>query len=121
MLDEIGAKENVESWLDKTLARHGKVMGMGHRVYKAKNPRAVTMEQMLLDLAKQKSDMHLYELLKQLEQSFRDRMEEKGKPIYPNVDSFRARSTHCWAFPATCLRRCSQRPGRRAGTYPRTA
>ena len=88
MLDEIGTKENVDAWLDKTLKEHGKVMGMGHRVYQAKDPRAKIMERMLLDLCRNKNDMRLYEFLKQIETSFRARMEEKGKPIYPNVDFF---------------------------------
>jgi len=55
----------VGPWLDRALGEHRKVMGMGHRVYKAKDPRAVVMEKMLQDLAGQ-----------------------KGKPIYPNVDFF---------------------------------
>lgn len=88
MLDEIGTKDNVESWLDRTLSQQGKVMGMGHRVYKAKDPRAVVMEKMLLDLSQKRGDLQLYELLKQIEESFRRRMEVKGKPIYPNVDFF---------------------------------
>lgn len=88
MLDEIESKDNVESWLDKTLSQHAKVMGMGHRVYQAKDPRAVIMERMLLDLSRKMDDLRLYELLKQIEERFRARMEEKGKPIYPNVDFF---------------------------------
>ena len=43
---------------------------------------------MLKDLSKKRSDLRLYEFLKQLEKSFRARMEDKGKPIYPNVDFF---------------------------------
>lgn len=88
MLDEIGTRDEVESWLDQTLSQHGKVMGMGHRVYKAKDPRAVVMEEMLSELSRKKGDLHFYELLKQIEESFRVRMEAKGKPIYPNVDFF---------------------------------
>jgi citrate synthase len=88
MLDEVGSKENVDAWLDTTLSQRGKVMGMGHRVYKAKDPRAIIAEQMLLDLSEKKGDRRLYDLLKQIEQSFRGRMEETGKPIYPNVDFF---------------------------------
>jgi citrate synthase len=88
MLDEIGSKDNVESWLHNTLSQRGKVMGMGHRVYQAKDPRAVIMERMLLDLSRKKNDPRLYDLLKQIEASFGRRMEEKGKPIYPNVDFF---------------------------------
>jgi len=87
-LDEIGSIENVESWLDKAISEKRKVMGMGHRVYKAKDPRAIVMEQMLKDMSGQKRDSNHYEFLKKLEAGFRVRMEEKGKPIYPNVDFF---------------------------------
>lgn len=88
IVDEIGSKENIEPWLDKALSEKRKVMGMGHRVYKAKDPRATVMEGMLKDLSKRRGDLQLYEFLKQLEKSFRAHMEDKGKPIYPNVDFF---------------------------------
>ena len=87
-VDEIGALENIEPWLEKALAEKRKVMGMGHRVYKAKDPRAVVMEKMLADLSKQRGDTYLLDFLEKLEKGFRARMEEKGKPIYPNVDFF---------------------------------
>jgi citrate synthase len=88
MIDEIGSKEDIGPWLDKALSEHRKVMGMGHRVYKAKDPRSIVMENMLEELSKKKGDLHLYEFLKEFETSFRQRMETKGKPIYPNVDFF---------------------------------
>jgi citrate synthase len=88
MVDEIGSKDKVDAWLDKALGERRKVMGMGHRVYKAKDPRSIVMEDMLADLSKRRGDSSLYEILKQIEKSFRARMEEKGKPIYPNVDFF---------------------------------
>ena len=88
MVDEIGSKENIEPWLDKVLSEHRKVMGMGHRVYKARDPRATIMEGFLAELSRKKGDFRLYEFLKQFEESFRGRMEQKGKPIYANVDFF---------------------------------
>lgn len=88
MLDEIGSIDKVDSWLDKALGERRKVMGMGHRVYKAKDPRSIVMEKMLQQLCKQKGDSTIYDMLKAVERGFRDRMEEKGKPIYPNVDFF---------------------------------
>ena len=88
MVDEIGAKKNIEPWLEKALEQHRKVMGMGHRVYKTKDPRAIVMERMLKKLSQQKGDFGLYEFLKQLEESFHARMEKKGKPVHPNVDFF---------------------------------
>jgi citrate synthase len=88
MVDEIGDKKNIEPWLDKALSEHRKVMGMGHRVYKAKDPRATVMEQFLAQLAKSRKDERLYEFLKKVEDSFASRMQAKGKPIYPNVDFY---------------------------------
>jgi citrate synthase len=88
MVDEIGSKENIGPWLDKALSEHRKVMGMGHRVYKAKDPRSIVMEKMLKELSKKKGNLEVYEFLKELETSFRTRMETKGKAIYPNVDFF---------------------------------
>ena len=88
MVDEIGSKENIEPWLDKALSEHRKVMGMGHRVYKAKDPRATVMEQFLAELSEKRGDNKLFEFLKQLENSFGARMGKKGKPVYPNVDFF---------------------------------
>ncbi|NOR66012.1 MAG: citrate synthase [Woeseiaceae bacterium] len=88
MVDEIGSKENIGPWLDKALSEHRKVMGMGHRVYKAKDPRATVMEKMLEDLSQRRGDVALYEFLKEIEEGFGARMEAKGKSIYPNVDFF---------------------------------
>jgi len=88
MVDDIGPKDNVGPWLDRALGEHRKVMGMGHRVYKAKDPRAIVMEKMLNDLARKNGEPELFALLKEIEKGFRARMEEKGKPIYPNVDFF---------------------------------
>lgn len=86
MIDAIGSLDNVEPWIEKALSEHRKVMGMGHRVYKAKDPRAVIMDRMLKQLSEKKGDDRLYQFLDKIEAAFRSRMETKGKPIYPNVD-----------------------------------
>lgn len=88
MVEDIGSIENIDSWLDQALAEKRKVMGMGHRVYKTKDPRAVIMEKLLLDLCRERRDSTLYDFLKQVEKKFRERMVEEDKPIYPNVDFF---------------------------------
>jgi citrate synthase len=40
MLDEIGTKDNVRSYVEKVKLGHGKLMGFGHRIYKNYDPRA---------------------------------------------------------------------------------
>jgi citrate synthase len=88
MVEEIGSGDKAEAWVENALEKKQKVMGMGHRVYKAKDPRAIIMEDFLKELSEKKGDSRYYDILKEVERVFRDRMEEKGKPIYPNVDFF---------------------------------
>lgn len=88
MVEDIGSVENVAPWLNAALAKKQKIMGMGHRVYKAKDPRAVIMEKFLQTLSSKYDKHSRLEILKRIEKVFRERMEETGKPIYPNVDFF---------------------------------
>jgi citrate synthase len=88
MVEAIGTKENARAWVNDALDRKKRIMGMGHRVYKAKDPRAIVMEGFLQKLSAKHDDFRYYEILQEVEAVFRERMEEKGKPIYPNVDFF---------------------------------
>lgn len=88
MVDQIGSPDKAEQYVKDKLARKEKVMGMGHRVYRAKDPRAIVMEQFLEQLSEKNKDWTYHKILKTVENTFRDIMEEKGKPIYPNVDFF---------------------------------
>lgn len=88
MLAEIGNVYNVDTWLDKALSEKKKIMGMGHREYKVKDPRSFVMEKFLRELSEKKGDSRNLSILTKLEKSFRARMDQKGKPLYPNVDFF---------------------------------
>jgi citrate synthase len=88
MLKEIGSVYNVDTWLDKSLLEKKKIMGMGHREYRVKDPRSYVMEGFLNELSEKKGDSKYLSILTKLEKSFRSRMDEKGKPLYPNVDYF---------------------------------
>lgn len=88
MADEIVEPEKASAWVNRALDDKRKIMGMGHRVYRAKDPRAIIIEGYLEELSETTGDAGYYKLLKEVERAFRERMEEKGKPIYPNVDFF---------------------------------
>jgi citrate synthase len=88
MVAEIENKSNVEKWVTSALEKKQRVMGMGHRVYKAKDPRAIIIEDFLVKLSEKHGDTTYYDILKEIERVFRQKMEQKGKPIYPNVDFF---------------------------------
>src|SRR5260221_2207155 len=50
MLDAIGSPEAARAWLERTLARGERVMGMGHRVYRVRDPRAFVLERAIAEL-----------------------------------------------------------------------
>ena len=88
MIEAIGDKEKVPEWIKKTMDTKQKVMGMGHRVYKVKDPRSHIMEEFLLKLSEHKKDFRYYDILKEIEHSVQTQIEGSGKTIYPNVDFF---------------------------------
>lgn len=88
MVEEIGSPPKVKAWMDKAIAEKRKVPGMGHREYKVRDPRSFIMEEFLGELSQKKHDTRQYDILKEIQVQFRAKMEEKGKPIYPNVDFF---------------------------------
>ncbi|HET9627490.1 MAG TPA: citrate synthase [Kofleriaceae bacterium] len=51
MLDAIGSPGNAEPWLLGELAAGRRIMGMGHRVYRVRDPRAAVLEEAVKPLA----------------------------------------------------------------------
>jgi citrate synthase len=51
MLDAIGAPDRAEPWLLGELAAGRRIMGMGHRVYRVRDPRAAVLEEAVRPLA----------------------------------------------------------------------
>ncbi|QEN06505.1 citrate/2-methylcitrate synthase [Oceanispirochaeta crateris] len=88
MLKEIDSVQDVRPFLEEAARTKRKIMGMGHRVYKAMDPRAVLMEGYLKTLSTKKGNSVNYNLLKEIQKVFREMMDEKDKAIYPNVDFF---------------------------------
>lgn len=50
MLDAIGRPERARAWLEAELAAGRRIMGMGHRVYRVRDPRAAVLERALAAL-----------------------------------------------------------------------
>lgn len=54
MLDAIGAPARAEVWLLGELAAGRRIMGMGHRIYRVRDPRAAVLETAVRDLASER-------------------------------------------------------------------
>jgi citrate synthase len=50
MLDAVGSPEHARSWIEAELSAGRRIMGMGHRVYKVRDPRAAVLERAVLEL-----------------------------------------------------------------------
>jgi citrate synthase len=50
MLDAIGTPDHAEAWLVGELAAGRRIMGMGHRVYRVRDPRAAVLEEVVRPL-----------------------------------------------------------------------
>jgi citrate synthase len=81
MLLEIGSVEAVAEYLDRALAEKRKIMGFGHRVYRAEDPRAAHLRQMSETLSREAGDARWFDLSRVLE----DLMLER-KDLHCNVD-----------------------------------
>lgn len=86
MLNEIGSAENAEIWIKDALARKKRVMGFGHRVYKAMDPRAVILHGYAKEITKIAGTEDWLEMAEVIEKAMVESVGEKG--IWPNVDFF---------------------------------
>jgi citrate synthase len=88
MLNEIGSAENVDIWLTNALDRGDRLMGFGHRVYKAEDPRA----EILRGLAETASDPAFFELSLKTDQRALEMLNERkpGRKLYTNVEFYSA-------------------------------
>lgn len=88
MLDEIGGVANVKPWLDAKRAANPsfKVMGMGHRVYKVKDPRATVLQDFAEHVFSETTRPAKYQVALELERQCADIYGAKG--VWPNVDFF---------------------------------
>jgi citrate synthase len=93
MLNEIPSLDAVEPYVMGKIERKEKIMGFGHRVYKAKDPRATDLQKLAKKLAEDTGNMALYEKSAKIEQVMARELASKG--IYPNVDFYSATTYHC--------------------------
>ena len=86
MLDEIGSVERVEAYLNNKLDNHGKISGLGHRVYKTKDPRATLLQKLYMDLTEKLGPDPTYEIASRIEELSKGTLGAKG--VCPNVDFY---------------------------------
>ncbi len=87
-LNELGDISKVEAFIRGKLERKERVMGFGHRVYKAYDPRATYLKTFAKQLAADTGNQNLYEMSRRIEEIMEEAVAAKG--ILPNVDFYSA-------------------------------
>jgi citrate synthase len=86
MLEEIGTRENVRPYIEGKLERKEKIMGIGHRVYKTRDPRAKILQGYAHKLFDQRTDEKLLEVAEEVDKVVDEKLGHKK--LYPNVDFY---------------------------------
>src|SRR5215216_4029272 len=90
MLFDIGEPANVDKWVANRLQSGGRIMGMGHAVYRTTDPRADILARLSARICREKNNMW-YDITRRVEEATKKWMlENKHQGIYPNVDLYSA-------------------------------
>ena len=112
----IGAPEKAEKFVHDELVKGNRIMGMGHREYRVRDPRAKHLEAIAKKLSDHVGNSKWYPIARELEnQSQRILAEEKpDRKIYANVDFYTAPVLADLGMPGdefTCLFACGRVAG----------
>ena len=89
LIDSLASRPAIDAYIDETLKASGRIPGMGHREYRRRDPRAVVLEEWAIRLSNGSPHAETYARLKYLEESFAERMTERGKDVYANVEFYK--------------------------------
>lgn len=101
MLYSIGHPDNVENFVEEKITSQSKIMGIGHRVYKIKDPRATILQNFipdLLDTIPGEEVKTLYKIALKLEEVVNKKLAHKH--LYPNVDFYSGIVYECLEIPS---------------------
>jgi citrate synthase len=99
MLLEIGDLDKVETWVTSRLQHGGRIMGMGHAVYRTTDPRAEILSRLSRAMSREKGTKW-FEITERVEKATKDFMlKNKRQPIYPNVDLYSAALYYSMGIP----------------------
>jgi citrate synthase len=99
MLLEIDDISKVEKWVETRLQQGGRIMGMGHAVYKTTDPRAEILWRLSRSMSKQ-TGTKWFEITERVENFTKKYMlDNKKQAIYPNVDLYSASLYYSMGIP----------------------
>ena len=97
---EVEHPELAQNYVDELLASKGRLMGMGHREYRTVDPRARILKPLARELCVGTALENDFLILEALEMAFSNRMEERGKEVWANVEFYKGVVYEALGIPA---------------------
>ena len=82
-LFEIGEVDKADAFVENAFRARRKIMGIGHRIYKTGDPRALHLQKYSQSLGERRGEIKWFQILKEVEQAVL-----KYRQLYANVDFF---------------------------------
>lgn len=86
MLQQIGDAERARPYIEDLIQRKQKIMGIGHRIYRVKDPRALVLQKLAGQMIAKGGGDPLLDVAKEVEKVTAEHL--AAKRIYPNVDFY---------------------------------
>lgn len=83
---EIGSPDKAAGEVTQMLDSRTKIPGVGHRVYRIKDPRSIVIQRLADEVLERQHDKDMYEIALTVERVVKERLGDRG--LWPNVDLF---------------------------------
>jgi citrate synthase len=92
MIDSIGAPDHAEAWIEAELAAGRRIMGMGHRIYRVRDPRAAVLERAIERLERAGVSSRRLALARAIERAAEGALRKRhpDRPLHANVEFYTA-------------------------------
>jgi citrate synthase len=103
MLDSIGQPDHAIQWLEAEINAGRRIMGMGHRIYRVRDPRAAVLEQAVLRLERSGIGTPRLKLARAVEEAAEGLLRKRhpDRPLNANVEFYTAVLLDALGFPRT--------------------
>ena len=121
---EVGTAENVEPWFRSLQGTGRRVMGIGHRVYKVRDPRAEPLMKNVLQMVEATGERQWFDIARKLEALAMEDEYFRSRNLSANVDFYSAPLLYSIGIPVdafTCMFAMSRIVGWTAHVYEQQA
>jgi len=101
MLDNIGQPDRAIQWLEAEINAGRRIMGMGHRIYRVRDPRAAVLEQAVMRLERSGIGTPRLKLARAVEEAAEGLLRKRhpDRPLNANVEFYTAVLLDALGFP----------------------